>query len=72
MLREFQDLHHITGTVVEITSKFREWDLLVLQYNVDEEIMKKRYHDMLREDIREFVSVSGYKTLNDMVNKAHE
>ena len=27
---------------------------------------------MLRDDIREFVSISGCKTLNDMICRAHE
>ena len=33
--------------------------------------MKKvRNHDMLRDDSREFVSISGCKTLNDMISRA--
>ena len=35
--------------------------------------MKKvRYLDMLRDDIRDFVSISGGKTLNDMISGAQE
>ena len=33
---------------------------------------KTRYHDMLRNDIKEFVIFSGYKNLNDMIERAHE
>ena len=33
---------------------------------------KTRYHDMLRDDIRDFMSFSGYKTLNDMIEMACE
>ena len=40
------------------------------QYDGDEEMRKTRYHDMLREDIREFVTFLGCKTLNDMIEKA--
>lgn len=43
--------------VAEITAMFRERTLLVPKYTVDEEIKKKRFHDMLRDDIRNFRSV---------------
>ena len=33
---------------------------------------KARYHEMLWDDIREFVSRSGYKTLEDMISRARE
>ncbi|XP_042752697.1 zinc finger BED domain-containing protein RICESLEEPER 2-like [Lactuca sativa] len=58
-------------SIAEITAKFRERALLVLQYVADEEMMKTRYHAMMRDDIWEFVSFSGCKTLNDMIEKAH-
>lgn len=72
LAREFQDLRQTTETVAEITAKFRERALLVPQYIADEEMMKTRYHDMLRDDIREFVSFSGCKNLNDMIERARE
>ena len=31
-----------------------------------------RYHDMLREDIRDFESFSGCKTPNDMIENVNE
>lgn len=31
-----------------------------------------RYHDMLRNEIREFVSLSGCETLNDMIARARK
>ena len=71
-MREFQDLQHTTKTVAEFTTKFRERSLLVPQYAVDEEIKKMRYDSMLRDNIRDFVSFTRYKTLNDMVEKARE
>ena len=40
--REFQDLFQTTKTVVDITSKFRDRYLLVLQYAIDEEMKKTR------------------------------
>ena len=58
--------------MAEITAKFRERALLVPQYVVYEDTRKMKYYDMLRHDIREFVSFSGCKTLNDMIEKAHE
>ena len=30
------------------------------------------YHDMLRDDVREFMSISGCKTLNDMISRTWE
>lgn len=56
--------------MVEITSKFRERAFLVPQYVVDEEMNKMRYHDMLGDDIREFVSMTSYKTMEDMISRA--
>lgn len=44
--------------MAEITAKFRERALLVPQYVADEEMKKARYHEMLRDDIRQFVSRS--------------
>ena len=38
--------------VAEITAMFMERALIILQYVVDEEIKKFRYHEMLRRDIR--------------------
>ena len=72
MVREFHDLQQTTETVAEITAKFRERALLIPQYAEDEDLRKTRYHSMLREDIREFVNFTGCKTLNEMVDKAHE
>ena len=71
-MREFQDLQQTTEIVVEITAKFRERALLVPQYVANEEMKKTRYHSMLRDDIHDFLSFSGCKTLNDMVEKARE
>lgn len=45
---------------------------MVPQYDVDEEMKKMRYHDMLMDDIREFVRFSRCKTLNDMTDKVCE
>ena len=72
LAREFQDLTQTTETVAEITAKFRERALLVPQYAADEEMKKARYHEMLRSDIRMFVSRSSCKTLDDMIARARE
>ena len=58
--------------MAEITAKFRERALLVPQYATDEEMKKARYHEMLRSDIRQFVSRSSCKTLDDMIARARE
>ncbi|CAH1431387.1 unnamed protein product [Lactuca virosa] len=72
LAREFQDLQQTTETVAKITTKFRERALLATQYAEDEEMKKARYHDMLRSDIRQFVSRSSCKTLDDMIARARE
>ena len=38
----------------------------------DDEMKKVRYHDMMRDDIKEFVSLSGCETLNYMIARAQE
>ena len=45
---------------------------MVLQYVLDEEMKKARYHDILRSDIKQFVSISSCRTLKDMVARARE
>ena len=54
-MRECQDLRQTTETVAEITANFRERTLLVSYYATDDEMKKTRYHDKLRDGIREFV-----------------
>ena len=56
----------------EITAKFRERALLVPRYPVHKEMKKIRYHDKLIDEIKQFVSFSGCKTLNDMIETAYE
>ena len=59
-------------TVMEITAKFREKALLVPQYAGDEDMSRNRYHDMLRADIREYVSFSACPNLDSMIASARE
>lgn len=51
---------------------FRERALLDPQYVADEEMKKARYHEMLRSDIRQFVSRSSCNTLEDTIVRAIE
>ena len=69
---EFQELRQTTKTVEEIIAKFRERVMLVPHYVADEEINKTRYHDLLRDDIKDFMSFSRCKTLNDMIARDPE
>ena len=57
---------------MDITAKFRERAFLVLQHVADKEMKKTRYHDMLRDDIKEFVRFPRCKTMNDMVVRAQK
>lgn len=72
MVMEFHDLQLTIETVAEIIAKFRERALLIPQYATDKDMRRTRYHSMLREGIREFVSFTRCKTLNEMVDKARE
>ena len=42
------------------------------QYVGDEEMKKTQYHDMLRADIRKYVSYSACLALDDMIVRAGE
>ena len=72
MARELQDLHQTTETVADITTIFWERELLLPQYAAEEEIKKVRYHEILRSDIRQFVSRSRCRTLEDIISRAME
>lgn len=72
LAKKFQDLRQTTEIVAEITTIFRERALLISQYTTKEEIKNTRYHDMLRDEIREFVSMSSCRTLEDMIAIAQE
>ena len=72
LARAFMDMRQTTETVAKITSKFREWDLLVPQYATDKEMKKTRYDDMLKPEIKEFVSYLACLTLDNMIARACE
>ena len=62
----------MTDTLVEIIPKFIERALLVPPYEADKEMRKNRYHDMLRSNIREFVSFSASPTFDEMISRVHK
>ena len=72
LARDFLDMRHTIESVVKVTTKFRERPLLVPQYAGDEEMKKTRYHDMLRADIRKYVSYLAHWTLDDMIARARD
>ena len=45
---------------------------MVPRYGEDEEMKKAQYHEISRSDIRQFVSRSTCKTLEDMTVRARE
>lgn len=69
---KFQYLRQKTETVAKITTKFTNRALLVPQYATNKEKKKTQYHDMLMEDIRDFVSFSACHTLDDMIARAQK
>ena len=42
----------------------------MLREDIDDDMHRIGYHSMLREDIREFMSFTGFKNMNEMVEKA--
>ena len=58
--------------MADTTAKFRERVLLVPYYVADMDMRKMRYHDMLRDSIRELLRFSICKTLIDMIERARE
>lgn len=42
------------------------------RYDTYEEKKKTMYHDMLRDDIREILSISSCMTMEDMISRARE
>lgn len=72
LAREFQNMCQMKETMTEITTEFRERALLVPHYVADNEMRKMRYHDIFMDDIREFVRISSFKMLNDMIACAQE
>ena len=45
--------------------------MLVLKYVEDEEMKKTWYHDILRDNIREFVSILICRILEKMIDRTH-
>ena len=72
MAQEFQHVHQTTKTVAEIIAMFWEKALFVPQYAADEEMNKVRNLDMLGDDMREFVTISRCKSVNDMICRSPE
>ncbi|XP_023733990.1 uncharacterized protein LOC111881832 [Lactuca sativa] len=72
LAREFQELQQTTEIVVQMTANFRERALMTPQYAMDEDMRMTRYHSMLKDDICDYVSFIGCKTLNEMFEKAYE
>ena len=56
----------------KITVVFRERTHLVSQYIENEGMKKARYHEILQSDIRQFVSRSRSKTLEDMISRTRD
>lgn len=56
--------------MADMTTRFRERGLLVPQCVMYEEMKMKRCHNMLCDNIREFVIMLGCRTLEDMIDRA--
>ncbi|KAI3672891.1 hypothetical protein L6452_38991 [Arctium lappa] len=68
--KEFLELTQTTETVKEMNRRFTEMALFCLQYAASEDMKMTRYKDMLRTEIREFVSTAQYATLVAMMEAA--
>lgn len=65
-------LEQTTKSVAGIIAKFTERALFYSQYAASKESKMNRYHDMLRTEIREFVSISEHKSLSSLVEAVRE
>lgn len=72
LAREYLTLEHTTKMVAMITAKFRERMLFFPQYAATGEMSMARYHDMLRSEIHEFVSISSCETLSNLVEATRD
>ena len=67
------DLRKTTETRAGITAMSQERNISWNHSRLaEEETEKVRYQDILQNDSREIVSISGCKTLNDMTSRARE
>ena len=67
---EFLNMVQTTETVNEITDKFLEKSLFCPEYVANEKMKMYRYMNVLRIDIREFVTTSRCQDLNQMMEVA--
>ena len=44
---------------------------MVPQYMAYEDMKKAKYYDMMKDETQEFVSLSNYRTLEDMIARPH-
>lgn len=72
MTYEFLALEQTTEMVCEIIAKFRERELFCPQYAASEEMRVTHYHNMLRKEIWEHVSISTHKTVSNLVEATRE
>lgn len=68
--KEFLELTQTSETVKEMNRKFTEMALFCPQYAASEEMKMSRYKDMLRTEIREFISTAQYASLSAMMDAA--
>ena len=50
---------------------FCERVVMVPQYMAYEDMKKAKYYDMMKDETQEFVSLSNYRTLEDMIARPH-
>ncbi|KAI3700720.1 hypothetical protein L2E82_45358 [Cichorium intybus] len=70
LAQEYLNLTQTTETVTEITKKFNERALFCLEFAATERMNMTRYLEMLRTDIRKFVSAARHQSLTDMIMAA--
>ena len=67
---EFVNMVQTTESVNEITDKFLEKSLFCPEYVANEKMKMYRYINILRPDIREFVSTAMCQDLSQMIDVA--
>ena len=72
MTWEYLALEQTIEMVADICAKFREKVMIYPHYMASEEMRMTHYHDMLRMEIQEYLSISIHKILPSLVEAVGE
>ena len=70
--RDFLGTHQTTESVHDFSMTFLDRAHFLPEYANDERLLMKHYVDMLRKDIRQFISARDWKNMDQLMNAALE